>query len=79
MRRFRAIIQAEKEPEDIHVIWHHKGKLLYYENGDWITFDKVSPEDVKIKIDTLPGISNLKEVLDYLAIQAHNYRIVKNK
>lgn len=79
MRKFRAIIQAEKEPEDIHVIWHHKGKLLYYENGDWITFDKVSPEDVKIKIDTLPGISNLKEVLDYLAIQAHNYRIVKNK
>ena len=79
MRRFRAIIQAETEPEDIHVIWHHKGKLLYYENGDWITFDKVSPEDVKIKIDTLPGISNLKEVLDYLAIQAHNYRIVKNK
>ena len=64
MRRFRAIIQAEKEPEDIHVIWHHKGKLLYYENGGWITFDKVSPEDVKIKIDTLPGISNLKEVLD---------------
>lgn len=79
MRKFRAIIQAEKEPEDIHVIWHHKGKLLYYENGDWITFDKVTPEDVKIKIDTLPGISNLKEVLDYLAIQAHNYRIVKNK
>ena len=79
MRKFRAIIQAEKEPEDIHVIWHHKGKLLYYENGDWITFDKVAPEDVKIKIDTLPGISNLKEVLDYLAIQAHNYRIVKNK
>lgn len=79
MRKFRAIIQAEKEPEDIHVIWHHKGKLLYYENGDWITFDKVSPEDVKIKIDTLPSISNLKEVLDYLAIQAHNYRIVKNK
>ena len=79
MRKFRAIIQAEKEPEDIHVIWHHKGKLLYYENGDWITFDKVTPEDVKIKIDTLPGISNLKEVLDYLAIQAHNYRIVKSK
>lgn len=79
MRRFRAIIQAEKEPEDIHVIWHHKGKLLYYENGDWITFDKVAPEDVKIKIDTLPGISNLKEVLDYLVIQAHNYQIVKNK
>ena len=79
MRKFRAIIQAEEEPEDIHVIWHHKGKLLYYENGDWITFDKVSPEDVKIKIDTLPGISNLKEVLDYLAIQAHNYRIVKTK
>ena len=79
MRRFRAIIQAEKEPEDIHVIWHHKGKLLYYENGDWIIFNKVAPEDVKIKIDTLPGISNLKEVLDYLAIQAHNYQIVKNK
>lgn len=79
MRKFRAIIQAEKEPEDIHVIWHHKGKLLYYENGDWITFDKVTPEDVKIKIDTLPGISNLKEVLDYLAIQAHNYNIVKTK
>ena len=42
MRKFRAIIQAEEEPEDIHVIWHHKGKLLYYENGGWITFDKVS-------------------------------------
>lgn len=35
IRRFRAIIQTDKEPEDHEVIWKKGHKLLYWNNG-WI-------------------------------------------
>lgn len=35
IRRFRAIIQTDKEPEDHEVIWKKGYKLLYWNNG-WI-------------------------------------------
>lgn len=35
IRRFRAIIQTNKEPEDHEVIWKKGHKLLYWNNG-WI-------------------------------------------
>lgn len=35
IRRFRAIIQTDKEPEDHEVIWKNGHKLLYWNNG-WI-------------------------------------------
>lgn len=34
IRRFRAIIQTDKEPEDHEVIWKKDHKLLYW-NNDW--------------------------------------------
>lgn len=34
IRRFRAIIQTDKEPEDHEVIWKNGHKLLYW-NNDW--------------------------------------------
>ena len=34
IRRFRAIIQTDKEPEDHEVIWKKGHKLLYW-NNDW--------------------------------------------
>lgn len=33
IRRFRAIIQTNKEPEDHEVIWKNGHKLLYWNNG----------------------------------------------
>lgn len=33
IRRFRAIIQTDKEPEDHEVIWKKGHKLLYWNNG----------------------------------------------
>lgn len=33
IRRFRAIIQTDKEPEDHEVIWKNGHKLLYWNNG----------------------------------------------
>lgn len=35
VRRFRAIIQTDKEPEDHEVIWKKGHKLLYWNSG-WI-------------------------------------------
>lgn len=42
MRRFRAIIQSPKEPEDKDVFWLFKGRLLYYNNGQWVAVPLIS-------------------------------------
>lgn len=42
MRKFRAIIQSFKEPEDKEVFWLFKGRLLYYNNGQWIAVPLIS-------------------------------------
>lgn len=42
MRKFRAIIQSHKEPEDKEVFWLFKGRLLYYNNGQWVAVPLIS-------------------------------------
>lgn len=78
MRKFRAIVQTNKEPEDIHTLWYYKGILRYYDDGEWKPFNIVHPEDIAIKINALPKVKNLKEALDYLFEKTNNYKIVKD-
>lgn len=78
MREFRTILQTSKEPKDINTLWYHKSVLKYYDAGEWRLFNVVHPEDVTIKIEALPQIKTLKDVLDYLFEQTNNYKIVKN-
>lgn len=76
MRRFRAIVQTNKEPEDINILWYSKGILKYFDAGEWKPLNVVHPEDISITIEALPNIKNLKEALDYLFEKTNNYRIV---
>lgn len=76
MRRFRAIIWTNKEPEDINTLWYSKGVLKYFDTGEWKPLNVVHPEDISITIEALPNIKNLKEALDYLFEKTNNYRIV---
>lgn len=76
MRRFTAILQTKKEPEDLNALWYQKGILRYYEAREWRPFNVVYPEDINIKIDAIPNIKTLKEALDYLFEKTNNYKIV---
>lgn len=76
MRRFTAILQTNKEPEDLNALWYQKGILRYYEAGEWKPFNVVYPEDINIKIDAIPNVKTLKEALDYLFEKSNNYKIV---
>lgn len=78
MREFRTILQTNKEPKDIHTLWYYRGILKYYDAGEWRPFNVVYPEDIAIKIDALPQVKNLKDVIDYLFEKTNNYKIVKD-
>ena len=78
MRKFRALIQTNKEPEDTNVLWYYKGKVLYFD-GTWRPLNKVKPEEITVHIESLPNVSNLKDALDYLTYQSNNYKIVPTK
>lgn len=36
VRKFRAIVQSNLEPEDKQVLWVVHDALMYYNDGDWI-------------------------------------------
>lgn len=38
MRKFRAIVEINKEPEDKEVLWFYKKELYYFVNGNWEKF-----------------------------------------
>ena len=66
MKKFRAIIQTTKEPEDPNVIWYYKGMLRYFDAGAWRPLVDVSATNVTIKDDNLPNITNLAGAIEYL-------------
>ena len=63
IRRFRAIIQTNKEPEDHEVIWLVKGKLLYWDNG-WEILCTLDISDIIYEHGSLKGVKNVKQALD---------------
>lgn len=66
MRKFRAIVESLKEPEDHEVIWYRKGELLYWGNDAWEPLIKVTegPEKIPYKNENDESISTVKEALD---------------
>ena len=63
IRKFRAIVQSNVEPEDHEVIWLVKGKLLYWDNG-WEILCTLDISDIIYKHDGLKGVENVKQALD---------------
>lgn len=66
MRKFRAIVESLKEPEDHNVIWYRKGELLYWGNDAWEPLIKVTegPEKIPYKNENDESVSTVKEALD---------------
>lgn len=60
MRKFRAIVETNKEPEDHEVLWYYKKVLYYYHNDGWEKF----VADADIGIDNLPKDEILKLIND---------------
>lgn len=70
IRRFRAIIQTNKEPEDHEVIWKNGHKLLYWNNGWRPIYEFEASEIIYESKDTGEEISledAVNEVKDFVA------------
>lgn len=76
MKKFRAIIQSTKEPEDPNVIWYYKKMLRYFDAGTWRPLINVTATNISVKDDNLPNITNLAEALEYLSSKSYEYGIV---
>lgn len=63
IRKFRAIVQSNVEPEDHEVIWLVKGKLLYWDNG-WEILCTLDISDIIYEHSSLKEVKNVKQALD---------------
>lgn len=64
MRKFRAIVQTPKEPQDHEVLWYWKGNLLYWNNGGWEPFHtNIKASDIKFESIFFDNKDNVDEVL----------------
>lgn len=65
LRKFRAIVQSNTEPQDHEVIWQWKGKLLYWNNG-WEPLHTLEAEEIAYEYEEAEGVENLAQALDKL-------------
>ena len=63
IRKFRAIVQSNVEPEDHEVIWLVKSKLLYWDNG-WEILCTLDISDIIYEHGSLKEVKNVKQALD---------------
>lgn len=63
IRKFRAIVQSNVEPEDHEVIWLVRGKLLYWDNG-WEILCTLDISDIIYEHGSLKEVKNVKQALD---------------
>ena len=63
IRKFRAIVQSNVEPEDHEVIWLVKNKLLYWDNG-WKILCTLDISDIIYEHGSLKEVKNVKQALD---------------
>ena len=63
IRKFRAIVQSNVEPEDHEVIWLVKNKLLYWDNS-WEILCTLDISDIIYEHGSLKEVKNVKQALD---------------
>ena len=54
MRKFRGILQTNREPEDEHIIWLNNNRLYYFNRGKW--------EHIANTIDMSPVLNEIDKV-----------------
>lgn len=76
MRRFRAIVQTLKEPEDKELLWIKNDSIYYYDSGQWKplkqaeTTQSLSNLSVEVKYQDLVSLRDAKSL-----IPGFHYRI----
>lgn len=73
IRKFRAIVQSNVEPEDHEVIWLVKGKLLYWDNG-WEILCTLDISDIIYEHGSLKEVKNVKQALDTIIENARDLK-----
>lgn len=66
IRKFRAIVQTSKEPQDHEVLWYWKGKLLFWSNGDWEPLLLVDAIEIPYETEEDESITTVQGALDKL-------------
>lgn len=66
IRKLRGIVQSNIEPKDHEVMWQYKGRLYYYNNGDWELLDTPTPSDIEYESPEDGKTYTLQEILDKL-------------
>ena len=66
IRKFRAIVQTPKEPQDHEVLWYWKGKILFWNNGEWQPFHTIDASEIAYTSKEAEDINTVHEALDKL-------------
>lgn len=66
MRKFRAIVETNIEPQDHNVLWYWKGKLLYWSNDAWEPFLLVDAIEIPYETEEDESITTVQGALDKL-------------
>lgn len=66
IRKFRAIIQTQEEPQDHEVLWYWKGKLLYWDNDTWNPFLIVNTSEIPYETEENESVTTVQEAFDNL-------------
>lgn len=66
MRKFRAIVQTPKEPQDHEVLWYWKGKVLFWNNNGWEPFHLIDAAEVAYNSEEAEEVNSVQEALDKL-------------
>lgn len=66
IRKFRAIVQTPKEPQDHEVLWYWKGKVLFWNNGEWQPFHLIDAAEVAYTSEEAEDVNTVHEALDKL-------------
>lgn len=66
IRKLRGIVQSNIEPKDHEVMWQYKGRLYYYNNGDWELLDTPTPSDIEYESPEDGKTYTLQEILNKL-------------
>lgn len=66
IRQFRAIVQTSKEPQDHEVLWYWKGKVLFWNNGEWQPFHLIDAIEVAYTSEEAEEVKTVHEALDKL-------------
>ena len=66
IRKFRAIVQTPKAPQDHEVLWYWKGKVLFWNNGEWQPFHLIDAMEVEYTSEEAEEVKTVQEALDKL-------------